>query len=112
MTSARCLGEAHWNQACLTKRVYHADPCKPGYRRKPGAVPLGEIRHYQKGTKYLISMLPFMWLVQEVLNNKYMTGSNDFYIQGPAIAILQTAAEAYLTSWFEDTGLCPSMANE
>ena len=47
-----------------------------------------------------------MQLVREILNDKDITGSNDFHIQAVAIAILQAAAEAYLESWFEDTGLC------
>ena len=51
-------------------------------------------------------MLPFIQLVREILNDKDITGSNDFHIQAAAIAILQTTAEAYLVSWFEDTGLC------
>ena len=51
-------------------------------------------------------MLLFMRLVQEVLNDKDITSSGDFRIQAATIAVLQTAAEAYLVSHFEDVGLC------
>ena len=41
-----------------------------------------------------------------MLTNEALTGCNDWRIQSSAITILQTAAEAYLVSYFEDAGLC------
>ena len=67
---------------------------------------LSEIRHYQKMFKFLIAMRPFVRLVREILDNAEVTGRTDLRIQSSAIVILQTAAEAYLVSHFEDAGLC------
>ena len=41
-----------------------------------------------------------------MLNDRNITSSGDFRIQAAAIAVLQTAAEAYLVLHFEDAGLC------
>ena len=65
---------ARRSQARLTDRVYKPDRCKPGYRRRPGAMSLSEIRHYQKTFKFLIAMRPFVRLVREILNNADVTG--------------------------------------
>ena len=51
-------------------------------------------------------MRPFVRLVREILNNAEVTGRTDLRIQSSAIVILQTVAEAYLVSHFEDAGLC------
>ena len=51
-------------------------------------------------------MRPFVRLVREILNNAGVTGQTDLRIQSSAIVVLQTAAEAYLVSHFEDAGLC------
>ena len=67
---------------------------------------LREIRHYQRTFKFLISVRPFVRLVCEILTDETLTGCNDWRIQSSAITILQTAAEAYLVSYFEDAGLC------
>ena len=77
-----------------------------GYRRRPGATSLSKIHHYQKTFKFLIAMRPFVRLVREILNNAGVTSRTDLRIQSSAIVILQTAAEVYLVSHFEDTGLC------
>ena len=103
---APVTNHARRSQARLTDRVYKPDKCKPGYRRRPGATSLSEIRHYQKMFKFLIAMRPFVRLVREILNNAEVTGRTDLRIQSSAIVILQTAAEAYLVSHFEDAGLC------
>ena len=75
---------------------------KKPHRYRPGTVALREIRKYQKSTDLLIRKLPFQRLVKEI--------SQDFKIdlrfQSAAIAALQTAAEAYLVSMFEDANLC------
>ena len=97
---------ARRSQARLTDRIYKLDKCKPGYRRRPGTTSLSEIRHYQKTFKFLIAMRPFVRLVREILNNAGVTGQTNLRIQSSAIVILQTAAEAYLVSHFEDAGLC------
>ena len=69
---------------------------------RPGTVALREIRKYQKSTDLLIRKLPFQRLVREVAQ----TMKADVRFQTHAILALQEAAEAYLTSLFEDTNLC------
>ena len=63
---------------------------------------LREIRKYQKSTDLLIRKLPFQRLVREVAHEI----KADLRFQTHAILALQEAAEAYLTSLFEDTNLC------
>ena len=94
------------SQGRMTDRVFKPDPCPSGFKRKIGALSLREIRHYQHTFKFLISVRPFVRLVREILTDEALTGCNDWRIQSSAITILQTTAEAYLVSYFEDTGLC------
>ena len=103
---ASATNRARRSQVRLTDRVYKPNKCKPGYRRRPGATSLSKICHYQKMFKFLIAMRPFVRLVREILNNTDVTGQTDLRIQSSAIVILQTTAEAYLVSHFEDAGLC------
>ena len=67
---------------------------------------LGEIWHYQCSYKFLVPMLPFMRLVQEILANDEQIGQNDWHIQSSALMVLQTVAEAFMVSHFEDAALC------
>ena len=94
------------SQGHLTDRVFKPDPCHSGFKRKIGTLSLREIGHYQCTFKFLISVRPFVRLVREILTDETLTGRNDWRIQSSAITILQTAAEAYLVSYFEDAGLC------
>ena len=94
------------SQGRLTDRVFKPDPCRSGFKRKTRTLSLREIRHYQHTFKFLISVRPFVRLVREILTDETLTGRNDWRIQSSAITILQTAAEAYLVSYFEDAGLC------
>ena len=75
---------------------------KKPYRFRPGTVALREIRKYQKSTDLLIRKLPFQRLVREIATDF----KTDLRFQSHAIAALQEASEAYLTSLFEDSNLC------
>ena len=75
---------------------------KKPHRFRPGTVALREIRRYQKSTELLIRKLPFQRLVKEIAQDF----RSDLRFQSHAIMALQEAAEAYLTSLFEDTNLC------
>jgi histone H3 len=77
-------------------------PVKKPYRYRPGTVALREIRRYQKTTEYLIKRLPFQRLVREIAQ-EYKT---DFRFTGDGVTALQSAAEQYLVSLFEETNLC------
>ena len=103
---AATKASARRSQGRMTDRVFKPDPCPSGFKRKIGALPLREIRHYQRTFKFLVSVRPFVRLVCEILMDVALTGCNDWRIQSSAIMILQTAAEAYLVSHFEDAGLC------
>lgn len=75
---------------------------KKARRFKPGTVALREIRKYQKSTENLIRRLPFQRLVREVAE----AVQPGLRMQSHALAALQEASEAFLTSVFEDTNLC------
>jgi len=72
---------------------------------RPGHQALREIRKYQKSTDLLIPKLPFSRLIREVASN-VASHVQDLRFQSTAIMALQEAAEAYLTTLFEDTVLC------
>ena len=67
---------------------------------------MSEICQYQWSYKFLVPMLPFMRLVWEILSNDEQIGRNDWHIQSSALMVLQTAAEAFMVSHFEDASLC------
>lgn len=75
-------------------------------RMRPGQVALREIRRYQKSTDLLLRKLPFQRLVREIAVDYKL----DLRFQSSAMVALQEAAEAYLTSLFEDTNLCAAHA--
>ena len=77
----------------------------PNKRFRPGQRALKEIRHYQRSTELLIRRLPFARLVKEV-QESVTTGGKLYRWQANAILALQEAAEAHLTSLFEDANLC------
>jgi len=72
---------------------------------RPGQKALKEIRRYQTSTELLIKRLPFSRLVKEVAENVSYQGKV-YRWQENAIFALQEAAEAHLTSLFEDANLC------
>lgn len=78
---------------------------KKKHRFKAGTVALREIRKYQKSTDLLIRKLPFQRLVREILQSNLIPGV-EFRLQASALAALQEASEAYLTSLFETSNLC------
>jgi histone H3 len=78
---------------------------KKPHRYRPGTVALREIRRYQKTTELLIRKLPFQRLVREI-SEDFKIGNDFVRFQSHAICAIQEAAEAYLTSLFEDTNLC------
>ncbi|KAK8830128.1 hypothetical protein WA556_000770 [Blastocystis sp. ATCC 50177/Nand II] len=72
-------------------------------RFRPGVKALREIRKYQNSTDLLIRRLPFARLVKETAEN---FSRDHLRWTVTAIEALQCAAEAYLTSVFEDANLC------
>lgn len=75
---------------------------KKPHRYRPGTVALREIRRYQKTTDLLIRRLPFQRLVREIAQDF----RSELRFQSSALGALQEAAEAYLTSLFEDVNFC------
>ena len=74
---------------------------KKPHRFRPGTVALREIRRYQKSSDLLILRQPFQRLVREVAQSF----RSDVRFQSFALLAIQEAAEAFLTSLFEDTNL-------
>ena len=105
-TNATTKAKVRCSQLHLTDRIYRPDLCKAGFKCRIGATALVEIRHYQKNFKFLMAVHPFIRLVWEILDDVRITGRNDLRIQSTALVILQMAAETYLVSHFEDSGLC------
>ena len=64
---------------------------------------LREIRAYQASTDLLLRRLPFARLVREIQQQMSRVA---FRWQGTAILALQEAAEAHISSLFEDANLC------
>ena len=106
-TARKSTGGKAPRKALATKAARKSAPATGGvkkpHRYRPGTVALREIRRYQKSTELLIRKLPFQRLVREVTRDQM---KKDFRFQSHAIMALQEAAEAYLTSLFEDTNLC------
>ena len=73
-----------------------------GRRVRPGMKALHEICWYQKATELLIPKLPFLWLVQEILQWEH----GFHLIQAGAVLTLHEAAEAYVICLMKDTNLC------
>lgn len=76
-------------------------------RHRPNSSVLQEIRKYQKSTDLLIKKLPFQRVVRDICQQ---ISERDIRFQSSALLALQEAAEAYLTSLFEDTNLCAAHA--
>jgi histone H3/H4 len=70
-------------------------------RFRPGTLALKKIKEYQQSTNLLIPRAPF----QRVIRHKAQAISTDIRFQVSAIQALQEAAEAHLTSIFEDGNL-------
>lgn len=106
-TARKSTGGKAPRKQLATKAARKAHPTAAGgvkkpHRYRPGTVALREIRKYQKSTELLIRKMPFQRLVREIATN-YKT---DLRFQSTAVLALQEAAEAYLTTLFEDTNLC------
>ena len=69
---------------------------------RPGVRALQEIYFYQKICNLLISKLPFLRLVWELLNEE----KAGIFIQAAAIYAPQEASKAYIVYLFEDANLC------
>ena len=67
-----------------------------------GTKALREICRFQKSTELLIPKLPFLRLVQEILQNKH----GWHHIKAGAVLVLHEATKAYLIWLFKDTNLC------
>ena len=72
-------------------------------RARPGAVALKEIRRYQKTTNLLIPKAPFQRLVRSVTTEVLKL---DVRFTASSVDAIHQAAEAHLTSVFEDANLC------
>ena len=83
-------------------RLYWVKKKKKSNRTRPGIVALKEINKYQKSAELLIRKLPFQRLVKQIAQDL----DEDLKLQSSAVFALQETAEAYLTSFFEDTNLC------
>ena len=105
-TARKSTGGKAPRKALAQKAARKSQPTTGGVKRphrfRPGTVALREIRRYQKSTNLLIRKLPFQRLVKEVAQDFKV----DLRFQSHAIMALQEAAEAYVTSLFEDTNLC------
>jgi histone H3-like centromeric protein A len=73
-------------------------------RYRPGTKALMEIKALQKTTNLLLRKLPFARLVREIAVK--LKGIDDLRWQSKALIALQTAAEDFLISLFEDANLC------
>ena len=96
-------GRARLAGSAARKATASTGSIKRPRRFKPGVQALREIRKYQKSTELLIRKLPFQRLVKEVTRD---TMGKEYRFQSHALMAMQEAAEAYLTSLFEDTNLC------
>ena len=74
-------------------------------RAHPGTTTLKEIRHYQRCQTFLMATLPFQRLVREVCLD-LCSADLQLRWQSNALFTLQTAAEAYLTGFYNDINLC------
>src|SRR5210317_2386771 len=105
-TARKSTGGKPPRKALATKAARKSAPATGGvkkpHRYRPGTIALREIRKYQKSTELLLRKMPFQRLVREIATNY----KNDLRFQSTAVLALQEAAEAYLTSLFEDTNLC------
>merc|ERR1719318_274435 len=73
---------------------------------RAGTKALKEIRKFQRSCNLLIPTLPFSRLIREVSQGVLGYNKPEFRFQSAAIMALQEAAEAYITTLFEDTVLC------
>lgn len=106
-TARKSTGGKAPRKQLATKAARKSHPTVAGgvkkpHRYRPGTVALREIRKYQKSTELLLRKMPFQRLVREIATNY----KSDLRFQSTAVLALQEAAEAYLTSLFEDTNLC------
>ena len=75
---------------------------KKPHRYRPGTVVLREIRHYQKSTERLISLLHYLRLVREIFKDF----STDLRFLSSEVFTLQWLSEAYPVCASEDPNLC------
>jgi len=89
------------------KKVVNASPktAKKGKRYRPGQKALREIRRYQMSVELMIPKLPFARVVREI-THKFTPSNQSWRWTLDALLAIQTAAEAYITSLFEDSRLC------
>ena len=98
---AEIAGHGKVSSVLVKYKVPQNGGVKKPHRYRPGTVALREIRRFQKSTDLLIKKAPFQRLVREIAQGY----RSDLRFQGSAVLALQEAAEAYLTSLFEDTNL-------
>ena len=74
----------------------------PKPRKSYAIIALREIRRFQKSVDLLIPLLPFQWLVCEIVQDFKM----GLRFQSAALLALQEAAESWLVGLFESANLC------
>ncbi|CRG95060.1 histone H3-like centromeric protein CSE4, putative [Plasmodium gallinaceum] len=94
----------------LSQNVMNKTRIRRPHRYRPGVLALKEIRAYQASTQLLIPKIPFVRVVKEI-TRLFELPDEQFRYTPEALLALQTAAEAYLVSLFEDAYLCSLHAN-
>ena len=87
-------------QSLATKAPQKQTPMKPCTHY--ALIAKQEIYHFQKSVNLLIQLLPFHWLVCEIVQDFRM----NLHFQSSAILALQEATEAWLVQLFESVNLC------
>jgi len=82
-------------------------PLKKPHRYRPGTVALREIRKYQKTCDLLVPKAPMFRLIREIANDIREADHQPAmrWTLQAALAV-HTAAEAFLTTLFEEANLC------
>eukprot|EP01017_Pseudomicrothorax_dubius_P018505 TRINITY_DN2045_c0_g1_i1.p1 TRINITY_DN2045_c0_g1~~TRINITY_DN2045_c0_g1_i1.p1 ORF type:complete len:184 (-),score=24.56 TRINITY_DN2045_c0_g1_i1:92-643(-) len=75
-------------------------------RFRPGETALSQIRKYKKIPNLLIRKLPFQRLVRDIAHDLVGRQNEPFRWTLPALEIVQSVAEDYLTNLFEDSYAC------
>ena len=95
--------EYNKNAARIHRQAQGTDePLLPKKRYRPGVEALAQVRKFQKSVDSLVPYLPFCRLVREIAQDF----KTDLRFQKSAVKCLQSAAEAYLVTLFEDAQLC------
>ncbi|CRH01738.1 histone H3-like centromeric protein CSE4, putative [Plasmodium relictum] len=109
-TSAKSNNINSGNLNGISQNAINKARIRRPHRYRPGVLALKEIRAYQASTQLLIPKIPFVRVVKEI-TRLFELPDEQFRYTPEALLALQTAAEAYLVSLFEDAYLCSLHAN-